>query len=78
MFYANDHEPIHVHVIKGDVSAKFTLFPVTLIKNNGLKSSELKLVESVIEENQEVINNITITSKENAKKVKGIITEIIA
>ena len=22
MFYANDHEPIHVHVIKGDVSAK--------------------------------------------------------
>ena len=55
IFYANDHEPIHVHVIKGDVSAKFTLFPVTLIKNNGLKSSELKLVESVIEENQEVI-----------------------
>lgn len=54
MFYAND-QPIHVHVIKGDVSAKFTLFPVTLIKNNGLKSSELKLVESVIEENQEVI-----------------------
>ena len=53
MFYANDHEPIHV--IKGYVSAKFTLFPVTLIKNNGLKSSELKLVESVIEENQEVI-----------------------
>ena len=50
MFYANDHEPIHVHVIKGDVSAKFTLFPVTL-----MKSSELKLVESVIEENQEVI-----------------------
>ena len=50
-----DHEPIHVHVIKGDISAKFTLFPVTLIKNNGLKSSELKLVESVIEENQEVI-----------------------
>lgn len=55
MFYANDHEPIHVHVIKGDISAKFTLFPVALIKTNGLKSSELKLVESVIEENQEVI-----------------------
>ena len=26
MFYANDHEPIHVHVTKGDISAKFTLF----------------------------------------------------
>lgn len=51
------HEPIHVHVhvIKGDVSAKFTLFPVTLVKNNGLKPSEIKLAESVIEENQEII-----------------------
>ena len=55
MFYANDHEPLHVLVIKGNVSAKFTLFPVALVKNNGLKSSEVKLVESVIEENQEII-----------------------
>ena len=46
MFYANDHD---------DVNAKFTLFPVALVKNNGLKSSEIKLVESVIEENQEII-----------------------
>lgn len=43
MFYANDHEPIHVQVIKGDASAKFTLFPVTLVKNAGLKKSELKM-----------------------------------
>lgn len=55
LFYANDHEPIHVHVIKGDASAKFTLFPVTLVRNNGFKSSELKMAESIIEENQEVI-----------------------
>ena len=55
LFYSDDHEPIHVHVIKGNVSAKFTLFPVALVKNNGLKSSEIKLVESVIEENQEII-----------------------
>lgn len=55
MFYANDHEPLHVHVIKGNVSAKFTLFPVALVKNNGLKPSELKLVESIVEENQEII-----------------------
>lgn len=56
MFYANDHEPIHVHVGKGNISAKFTLFPVELIENNGLKPAELKLVESVIEENKEVIS----------------------
>lgn len=55
MFYANDHEPIHVHVVKGNIRAKFTLFPVALVRNNGLKSSELKLVKSIIEENQEVI-----------------------
>lgn len=55
MFYANDHEPIHVHVIKGDACAKFTLFPVTLVKNAGFKKSELKMAESIIEENQEVI-----------------------
>ena len=55
MFYANDHDPIHVHVVKGDISAKFSLFPVALVKNNGLKPSELKLVESIIEENQEII-----------------------
>lgn len=54
-FYVNDHEPIHVHVTKGNISAKFTLFPVALVTNNGLKSSEIKLVESVIEENQEII-----------------------
>lgn len=45
MFYANDHEPIHVHVVKGNHNAKFTIFPVTLVKNNGLKVSEIKLIK---------------------------------
>ena len=36
MFYSNDHEPIHVHVTKGDIRAKFHLFPVTLVQNHGL------------------------------------------
>ena len=48
MFYANDHEPIHVHVVKGDIRAKFSL-------NHGLKPAELKMVEAVIEENREII-----------------------
>ena len=52
MFYSNDHEPIHVHVMKGNIRAKF---PVTLVQNNGLKPSELKLVEHIIRENQEII-----------------------
>jgi len=53
MFY--DHEPIHAHVAKGGATAKFTLFPVKLVKNNGLKPPEIKIAEAVIEENQEII-----------------------
>lgn len=55
LFYSNDHEPIHVHVVKGNINAKFSIFPVSLIENNGLKPAELKMVESVIKENKEVI-----------------------
>jgi len=55
MFYANDHEPIHIHVVKGNATAKFTLFPAKMVKNNGLKQSEIKIIEAVIEDNQEII-----------------------
>lgn len=54
-FYSNDHEPLHIHVLKGGHKAKYSLFPVSLVENQGLKPSELKLVESIIEENQELI-----------------------
>lgn len=54
MFYSNDHAPLHVHVIKGDAKAKFTLEPLALAYNHGFKSSELKMIESIIEENTEV------------------------
>lgn len=40
LFYANDHEPIHVHVVKGNISAKFLLDPVEMVENHGLKPSE--------------------------------------
>lgn len=55
LFYANDHEPIHVHVVKGKQRAKFTISPVQLVENFGLNKSELKMVEAIIEENKEVI-----------------------
>lgn len=55
LFYANDHEPIHVHVVKGNQKAKFTICPVQLVENHGLKKSELKMVEAIIEENEEII-----------------------
>ena len=56
MFYSNDHEPIHVHVIKGDAEARFQVQPeVSLLENNGLKPAELKLAEALVVENQETI-----------------------
>lgn len=54
-FWSNDHEPIHVHVSKGDSEAKFNVIDVELIDNYGFKKNELRLIESLIEENKEVI-----------------------
>jgi hypothetical protein len=60
LFYSNDHEPIHVHVIKGQgavcENAVFQVLPeIILLKNSGLKPHELKLAEMVIEENKAII-----------------------
>ena len=56
LFYSNDHKPIHVHVIKDGHEARFQVDPeVNLLENNGLKVSELRLAESIIEENKELI-----------------------
>ena len=42
-FFANEHEPIHVHVVKGDDSAKIAIKPkVELVFNHGLKAKDLK------------------------------------
>ena len=42
IFYANDYDPIHIHVIKEDIHAKFSINPVELVENNGLNQSEVK------------------------------------
>lgn len=60
MFYSNEHEPIHIHVIKGKGKIKewaiYQIAPqITLVENNGLKSNELKMAEMVIEENRQII-----------------------
>ena len=60
LFYSNDHEPIHVHVVKGKgkvkENAKFDVFPeIKLVENNGLQSNELKIAEMIIAENKEMI-----------------------
>ena len=44
-----------MHVVKGRSKAKFNIFPVELVDNKGFKPQELKLIESIIEENVEII-----------------------
>ena len=60
MFYSNDHEPVHIHVVKGKGRVKeyavYQVIPETiLLENRGLKLNELKMSEMVIEENREII-----------------------
>ena len=55
MFYANDHTPIHVHIIKDGNSAKYNIYPIELIENKGFKRQELRLIEAIIEENEDTI-----------------------
>ncbi len=55
-FFSDDHEPIHVHVIKGGCEAKYNVEPeVVLVYNHGFKKHELSLIEGIIEENVPVI-----------------------
>jgi len=53
-FYSNDHEPMHIHVQSVDGEAKFEIRDqIIMISNDGLKTKDLKLAESIIEENLE-------------------------
>ncbi len=55
MFYSNDHEPIHVHVIKDGYEAKYNVSPLVQIYNHGFKKHDIALIESIISENEAVI-----------------------
>ncbi len=55
-FFANEHLPIHIHVQNADGRAKFNISPkIKLVFNKGLKQSDIKLAESIIEENEAII-----------------------
>ena len=57
-FYSNDHEPMHIHVQSADGVAKVEILDqVVLVSNSGLKNKDLKLAESIIEENLENFRN---------------------
>jgi len=50
-FYANDHPPAHVHVLKGERWAKIEVVSLA-VKYSTLKSQELKECLSIVESYQ--------------------------
>ena len=54
-FYGNDHTPIHIHVKKGSAVAKYNILHISLVYNHGFKPSELKMIEAILEDNEELI-----------------------
>ena len=57
MFYSDDHEPVHVHVTNGGREAKYNVQPVRMVYNHDFKKHELSLIESLVEENIDVITD---------------------
>jgi hypothetical protein len=55
-FYSREHEPIHVHIKNADGRAKFMILPdrIVLSESKGIKPKDLKLAESILEENKEL------------------------
>ena len=55
-FYSRENEPIHVHVKNADGKAKFDILPegIVLVKNEGIKTKDIKAAEMVLEENKEL------------------------
>jgi len=55
-FWSREHKPIHVHVENADGLAKFEIEKeVILIENHGLQPKDIKLAESVLEENRKLL-----------------------
>ena len=50
-FYANEHEPKHIHVLKAERFAKINLEDLEVVQNY-LKPKELKMVLEIVKDNQ--------------------------
>jgi len=50
-FYANEHDPIHIHVMKGEGFAKIELENLRVVQNY-LKPKDLKSALGIIQDNK--------------------------
>jgi Domain of unknown function (DUF4160) len=51
-FSQEGNEPPHIHVNKGDGSAKFWLNPVKLAYNDGFKKQEVRAIVKILERHE--------------------------
>lgn len=55
-FYSNDHQPIHVHVRKGDGEAVFNVEVIVELREAvGMKTKELAKAEEIAQKRQQEI-----------------------
>ncbi len=53
-FYSHEpNEPAHIHIDRGQASAKFWLSPVGLASNYGFSSKELRKLQMIVQEYQQ-------------------------
>ena len=56
-FYANEHDPMHIHVMQGEGFAKIELANLKVVQNY-LKPRDLKMALEIIKENQDNFTRI--------------------
>jgi hypothetical protein len=56
-FYANEHEPMHIHVMKADGFAKIELKNLKVVQNY-LKPKDLKMALEITKNNKEEFERI--------------------
>lgn len=56
-FYANEHEPKHIHIIKGEGFAKIELGSLRVVQNY-LKPNELKKALELTKQHQESFERV--------------------
>jgi Domain of unknown function (DUF4160) len=56
-FYSNDHLPVHIHVEKGNGTAKFNVNPVELVQSKGFNAADLAEIRNLVITNEQLIIN---------------------
>jgi hypothetical protein len=65
-------EPIHVHVIREQIEAKFWIKPtVSVACNDGFAQHELRKIMRLVEENKELIEHEWNERKESCRSQNG-------